>query len=54
MCSVIDDPDESILASSEEAREEAEFRLLSGPVSGAETPPVSVTGLHRSIQKEAG
>ena len=45
------DPDEIALAAREEIQGEPEFRLPSGPVSEAETPPVTVAGVNRSIHK---
>ena len=51
VCSVIDDPDEIALAAREETQGESKFRLPSGPVSEAETPPVTVAGVNRSVHK---
>ena len=42
VCIVVNDPDAIALAAGEETQGESEFRLLSGPVSEAETPPVTV------------
>ena len=53
MCGVVDNPDEIALAAREDTQGESEFRLPSGPVSEAETLPVTVAGVNRSIHKRA-
>ena len=53
MCSVVDDPDEIALVTREETQTESVFGLSSGSVSEAETLPVTVAGVNRSIRKRA-